>query len=95
MDDKGKVEIYERTYNEFEYEYIDNAKQMDIYLEDYSFRIFYDTENAYSKKAPQSSLTTTLRDLIYNSTFAEFGTYRCFTRDRTRLSSHRLHPRNP
>lgn len=23
------------------------------------------------------------------------ATYRCFTRDRTRLSSHRLHPRNP
>ena len=48
LEQNSKVEIYERTYNKFEYEYIDNAKQMDIYLEDYTFRIFYDTEKAYN-----------------------------------------------
>jgi len=43
-----KVQIEQGTYNIYEYEYIDNVKQMEIYLQDYSFQIFNNTENAYN-----------------------------------------------
>lgn len=42
------IEISKGTYNNFEYEHIDNVKQMEIYLEDYSFQIFNNTEKAYN-----------------------------------------------
>lgn len=43
-----KIEIPQGTYNTYEYEYVDNVKQMEIYLQDYSFQIFNNTDNAYN-----------------------------------------------
>lgn len=48
LEQNDTIEIQEGTYNKFEYEYIDNVKQMEIYLEDYSFQIFNNTENSYN-----------------------------------------------
>ena len=42
------IDILQGTYNNFEYEYVDNVKQMEIYLEDFVFQIFNNTENAYN-----------------------------------------------
>lgn len=42
------VNIIEGTYNLYEHEYVDNAKQMQIYLDYYSFQIFNNTEKAYN-----------------------------------------------
>lgn len=42
------IEILQGTYNIYEYEHIDNVKQMEIYLEDYTFQIFNNTEKAYN-----------------------------------------------
>lgn len=42
-----KIDILQGIYNIYEYEYIDTTRQMEIYLEDYSFQIFNNTENAY------------------------------------------------
>ena len=42
------IEIPKGTYNNFEYEYVDSVKQIEIYLEDYIFQIFNNTENAYN-----------------------------------------------
>lgn len=42
------IEISKGTYNTYEYEYVDNVKQMEIYLEDYTFQIFNNTEKAYN-----------------------------------------------
>ena len=48
LEQNDTIEIQEGTYNKFEYEYIDNVKQMENYLEDYSFQIFNNTENSYN-----------------------------------------------
>lgn len=48
LEQNDTIGILEGTYNKFEYEYIDNVKQMEIYLEDYSFQIFNNTENSYN-----------------------------------------------
>lgn len=48
LEQNDTIQILEGTYNKFEYEYIDNVKQMEIYLEDYSFQIFNNTENSYN-----------------------------------------------
>ena len=42
------IDIPQGTYNNFEYEYINNVKQMEIYLEDFVFEIFNNIENAYN-----------------------------------------------
>ncbi len=42
------IDIPQGTYNNFEYEYVDNVKQMEIYLEDFVFQIFNNIENAYN-----------------------------------------------
>ena len=42
------IEISQGLYNIYEYEHIDNVKQMEIYLEDYIFQIFNNTEKAYN-----------------------------------------------
>lgn len=44
---EDNIVIKQGTYNIYEYEHIDTAKQMEIYLEDYTFQIFNNTENAY------------------------------------------------
>lgn len=51
MKELGKdenIDIPQGTYNNFEYEYVDNVKQMEIYLEDFVFQIFNNIENAYN-----------------------------------------------
>lgn len=42
------IDIPKGNYNNFEYEYINNVKQMEIYLEDFVFQTFFNTENAYN-----------------------------------------------
>lgn len=68
LEQNDTIEIQEGTYNKFEYEYIDNVKQMEIYLEDYSFQIFNNTENSYNL------LNTEYREKRFNSlqSFVQF-----------------------
>lgn len=68
LEQNDTIEILEGTYNKFEYEYIDNVKQMEIYLEDYSFQIFNNTENSYNL------LNTEYREKRFNSlqSFVQF-----------------------
>lgn len=47
LEQDEKISIAQGTYNIYEYEHIDNVKQMEIYLEDYSFQIFNNTQKAY------------------------------------------------
>lgn len=48
LEQDSDIEIPKGTYNIYEYEHIDNVKQMEIYLKDYSFKIFSNTEEAYN-----------------------------------------------
>lgn len=41
------VNIVEGTYNKYEYEYVNNIKQMEIYLENFAFQVFNNTEKSY------------------------------------------------
>ena len=41
------VAITEGVYNQFQYEYVDDVKQMEIYLEDFVFEVFNNTEKSY------------------------------------------------
>lgn len=68
LEQNDTIGILEGTYNKFEYEYIDNVKQMEIYLEDYSFQIFNNTENSYNL------LNTEYREKRFNSlqSFVQF-----------------------
>ena len=47
LEEDDKVDITQGTYNLYEYEYINNVKQMEIYLQDYVFRVFNNTEKSY------------------------------------------------
>lgn len=42
------ISMQKGKYNNFEYEYVDTVKQIEIYLEEYSFQIFNNTEEAYN-----------------------------------------------
>ena len=48
LSEEENIDIPQGTYNNFEYEYINNVKQMEIYLEDFVFEIFNNIENAYN-----------------------------------------------
>lgn len=48
LEQDEKINIVQGTYNIYEYEYVDNVKQMEIYLEDFVFQTFFNTENAYN-----------------------------------------------
>ena len=47
LEENDKIDITQGTYNIYEYEYVNNVKQMEIYLQDYVFRVFNNTEKSY------------------------------------------------
>ena len=47
LEENEKVTITQGTYNIYEYEYVNNVKQMEIYLQDYVFRVLNNTEKSY------------------------------------------------
>lgn len=47
LEEQENMDLQKGLYNNFEYEYINNAQQMELYLEDYSFQIFNNTQRAY------------------------------------------------
>ena len=47
LEENDEVRIAQGTYNIYEYEYVNNVKQMEIYLEDYVFRVLNNTEKSY------------------------------------------------